>query len=103
VFISEDVTVGTQIFQARATDADRDGLAPVTYALTNTPPLSEFRINPNTGAITTLSTFDFETSSSQFVLTIVARDEDLRTSTPRTLTVRLVNANDLNPVFDLAV
>lgn len=95
--------MGTQIFQAQATDADRDGLAPVTYRLTNNPPPIEFRINPTTGAVTTLTTFDFETSSSQFTLTIEAVDEGGRTSAPETLTIRLVNANDLNPVFDLAV
>jgi len=101
VFISEDVSVGTQIFLAQATDQDRDGLAPVTYHLINEPPSSDFRINPTTGAVTTLTTFDFETSSSQFSLRIVAQDEDGRRSGVETLTVRLVNANDLNPVFDI--
>lgn len=68
VRISEDIPVGSAVLTVNATDADANGRAVVSFAFEI--PSFQFEINRNTGVITTLQSFDFELSSTQYSLRV---------------------------------
>lgn len=70
--IAEDIMPGTSFVTVTATDADSGNNGAVTYSLSGTDHTS-FRINPQTGEITTYASLDRE-SKDMYSMTVTATD-----------------------------
>lgn len=101
VFIMENSRIGTFIYQASAEDKDSGSFAHIEYAIVDDPSgLQKFRINENTGIITSRGTLDYEIKDS-YTLTLLAMDsaDASRKSTMR-LTISLTGVNEYIPRFE---
>ena len=101
VTISEDITQGSVVFDANATDADFGSDGEIRYSITDGNNDLKFYINSFTGQITTLSTLDRE---SQDAYHLIVEATDSPTSGQRktgTMTVHLSlsDVNDNTPTF----
>ncbi|KAF2360138.1 Cadherin, partial [Trinorchestia longiramus] len=104
VTLSESVPPGTSVLQVRASDADSDENARITYYLAETE--TQFSIDPETGVITTVERLkchrncpDASQCAKSCVFTVNARDHGSPHQDGRTyVTVNLQDANDHNPV-----
>lgn len=94
------------VMQVSAEDKDSDAFGKVIYSLSNST--KYFKIDPNSGVVSTSSPLDFEElKNPEIRLLVQARDNDVdlsnrRTSTA-TLLIRCLNVNDVPPVFDKKV
>ena len=61
--VSEDVSVGTSVYDVNASDQDGDSL---TYSLSGSG-VTHFTIDANTGIVTTTQSLDYEETTSYFV------------------------------------
>ena len=102
VSVFENVTVGTQIIQVVATDADVD-TSNITYQITvNYRPqgVPAFSINEFTGVIVTTTPIDREEDDViQLLVSAIDSGYVLRRSTTIPVIVELVDLNDSPPVF----
>ena len=100
--IAEDELTGTAVIQILATDADNGTNAEVTYSLLADNEV--FSIGSVSGLVTLARALDFE-QQSLYTLTVVASNSE--SSVPlvsfATLTVRVVEVNELAPRFSLSV
>ena len=101
VTISEDITQGSVVFDANATDADFGSDGEIRYSITDGNNDLKFYISSLTGQITTLSTLDRE---SQDAYHLIVEATDSATSGQRktgTMTVHLSlsDVNDNTPTF----
>ena len=97
-FIREDAPIGTRVTQCMAEDIDTvatEGQFPIIYSL-ETGNLF-FRINPDTGEITTAASLDRETDGA-FGLSVVATDL-AGLFARRQVVIRLIDINDNPPEF----
>ena len=102
VTVSEDVSVGSSVFQLTATDADPDDAGRVTYSLLSGDGLSVFSVGPTDGVLSTRRRLDRETKD-RYRLSLVAVDSGTPPrSTAVSLTVDVADANDHAPVFTAA-
>jgi hypothetical protein len=98
--VYESTSTGVSLVVVQATDSDigKNGL--VLYSITNGNGNSVFKINPNTGVISTQASLDRETTS-KYILRVTASDQ----GTPRrtavvTVVITVTDVNDNSPTFD---
>ncbi|XP_042323272.1 cadherin EGF LAG seven-pass G-type receptor 1 isoform X2 [Sceloporus undulatus] len=97
VSVSEDKPVGTSIVTIVATDEDTGENARITYVLEDSIP--QFRIDPDTGTITTLMELDYEDQAS-YTLAITAQDNGIPQKSDTTyVEILILDANDNVPRF----
>uniref|UniRef100_A0A8C3NK04 Uncharacterized protein n=1 Tax=Geospiza parvula TaxID=87175 RepID=A0A8C3NK04_GEOPR len=97
VSVSEDKPIGTSIVTISATDEDTGENARITYILDDNIP--QFRIDPDTGTITTLMELDYEDQAS-YTLAITAHDNGIPQKSDTTyVEILILDANDNAPRF----
>ncbi|XP_036762497.2 cadherin EGF LAG seven-pass G-type receptor 1 isoform X3 [Manis pentadactyla] len=97
VSVSEDRPVGTSIAIISATDEDTGENARITYVLED--PVPQFRIDPDTGTIYTMTELDYEDQAA-YTLAITARDNGIpQKSDTTSLEILILDANDNTPRF----
>ncbi|KAF7707587.1 cadherin EGF LAG seven-pass G-type receptor 1 isoform X2 [Silurus meridionalis] len=101
VLLSEDRPVGTTVVVISATDEDTGENARITYVMEDNVP--QFKINRDTGAITTQIEIDYEDQAS-YTLAIIARDNGIPQKSDTTyLEIIVLDANDNAPQFLRAI
>uniref|UniRef100_A0A667ZZJ2 Cadherin EGF LAG seven-pass G-type receptor 1 n=1 Tax=Myripristis murdjan TaxID=586833 RepID=A0A667ZZJ2_9TELE len=97
VMISEDRPVGSTVVVISATDEDTGENARITYVMEDNVP--QFKIDPDTGAITTQMEIDYEDQVS-YTLAIIARDNGIPQKSDTTyVEIMILDANDNAPQF----
>ncbi|CRK94042.1 CLUMA_CG007566, isoform A, partial [Clunio marinus] len=102
--ISEDTSVGSLIYNFTATDADTGSNSDIQYKLVKQVPSEHdtFAVDPLTGALTLLTTLDYEVIS-EYILIVTATDQSsnvsVRLSTSVTARIMIIDTNDNNPIF----
>ncbi|XP_075816371.1 cadherin EGF LAG seven-pass G-type receptor 1 isoform X1 [Microtus pennsylvanicus] len=97
VSVSEDRPVGTSIATISATDEDTGENARITYVLED--PVPQFRIDPDTGTIYTMTELDYEDQAA-YTLAITAQDNGIpQKSDTTSLEILILDANDNVPRF----
>ncbi len=94
---SEDRPIGSTVVVISATDEDTGENARITYIMEDNVP--QFKIDPDTGAITTQMELDYEDQAS-FTLAIIARDNGIPQKSDTTyVEIIVLDANDNAPQF----
>nr|XP_004650449.2 cadherin EGF LAG seven-pass G-type receptor 1 [Jaculus jaculus] len=97
VSVSEDRPAGTSIATISATDEDTGENARITYVLED--PVPQFRIDPDTGTIYTMTELDYEDQAA-YTLAITAQDNGIpQKSDTTSLEILILDANDNVPRF----
>ncbi|XP_073724829.1 cadherin EGF LAG seven-pass G-type receptor 1 [Misgurnus anguillicaudatus] len=97
VSVSEDRPVGSTVVVISATDEDTGENARITYVMEDNVP--QFKIDPDTGAITTQIEIDYEDQAS-YTLAIIARDNGIPQKSDTTyVEIIVLDANDNAPQF----
>uniref|UniRef100_A0AAR2M2I0 Cadherin EGF LAG seven-pass G-type receptor 1 n=2 Tax=Pygocentrus nattereri TaxID=42514 RepID=A0AAR2M2I0_PYGNA len=97
VLVSEDKPVGSTVVVISATDEDTGENARITYVMEDNVP--QFKIHPDTGAITTQIEIDYEDQAS-YTLAIIARDNGIPQKSDTTyVEIIVLDANDNAPQF----
>ncbi|XP_066525030.1 cadherin EGF LAG seven-pass G-type receptor 1 [Hoplias malabaricus] len=97
VLFSEDKPIGSTVVVISATDEDTGENARITYIMEDNVP--QFKIDPDTGAITTQMEIDYEDHAS-YTLAIIARDNGIPQKSDTTYVEIIVeDANDNIPQF----
>lgn len=104
VYISEDATVGSVVFNFTATDNDSGTNAEIKYNLSKptTPQKELFSIDSLTGSLTLLAPLDYE-ETKEFLLIVQATDQSSnvteRMTTSATARIMVTDVNDNAPSF----
>ncbi|XP_041442377.1 cadherin EGF LAG seven-pass G-type receptor 1 isoform X2 [Xenopus laevis] len=97
VSVSEDKPIGTSIVSISATDEDTGENARITYTMEDNIP--QFRIDPDTGTITTLIELDYEDQAS-YTIAVTAKDNGIPQKSDTTyVEILILDANDNMPQF----
>ncbi|XP_062852533.1 cadherin EGF LAG seven-pass G-type receptor 1 [Trichomycterus rosablanca] len=97
VLFSEDKPIGSTVVVISATDEDTGENARITYVMEDNVP--QFKIDPDTGAITTQVEIDYEDQAS-YTLAIIAHDNGIPQKSDTTYVEIIVeDANDNVPQF----
>ncbi|XP_062928641.1 cadherin EGF LAG seven-pass G-type receptor 1 isoform X2 [Mobula hypostoma] len=97
VSINEDKPIGTAVVVISASDEDTGENARITYVMEDNIP--QFKIDPDTGTITTQMELDYEDQAS-YTLAVTARDNGIPQKSDTTYVEILINdANDNKPQF----
>ncbi|XP_017285390.1 cadherin EGF LAG seven-pass G-type receptor 1 isoform X2 [Kryptolebias marmoratus] len=97
VTLCESDPVGSVVGVISATDEDTGENARITYAMEDNVP--EFKIDPDTGTITTQTEIDYEDQAS-YTLAIIARDNGIPQKSDTTyVEIIIEDANDNTPQF----
>ncbi|XP_022527058.2 cadherin EGF LAG seven-pass G-type receptor 1 isoform X3 [Astyanax mexicanus] len=97
VLLSEDKPIGSTVVVISATDEDTGENARITYVMEDNVP--QFKIDPDTGAITTQIEIDYEDHVA-YTLAIIARDNGIPQKSDITYVEIIVeDANDNAPQF----
>uniref|UniRef100_A0A3B3SA85 Cadherin EGF LAG seven-pass G-type receptor 1 n=1 Tax=Paramormyrops kingsleyae TaxID=1676925 RepID=A0A3B3SA85_9TELE len=97
VLVSEDKPVGSTVVVISATDEDTGENARITYIMEDNVP--QFKIDPDTGAITTQMEIDYENQAS-YTLVIAAHDNGIPQKSDTTyVEIIVIDANDNAPQF----
>ncbi|XP_035281502.1 cadherin EGF LAG seven-pass G-type receptor 1-like isoform X1 [Anguilla anguilla] len=97
VVINEDKPVGSTVVVISATDEDTGENARITYVMEDNVP--QFKIDPDSGAITTQMEIDYEDQAS-YTLAIIARDNGIPQKSDTTyVEIIVLDANDNAPQF----
>jgi len=101
VTITENKPIGTEVFQARARDADSGDNGYIGYSIVNADTIP-FTIDAFTGKITTKQVLDFESMARVYKLRVRASDwgSPYRRESEMVLTVKLKDINDNKPMFE---
>lgn len=101
VLLSEDRPVGSTVVVISATDEDTGENARITYVMEDNVP--QFKIDPDTGAITTQIEIDYEDQAS-YTLAIIAQDNGIPQKSDTTyVEIIVLDANDNAPQFLRAI
>ncbi|KAF4091142.1 hypothetical protein AMELA_G00033680 [Ameiurus melas] len=101
VLLSEDRPVGSTVVVISASDEDTGENARITYVMEDNVP--QFKIDPDTGAITTQIEIDYEHQAS-YTLAIIARDSGIPQKSDTTyVEIIVLDANDNAPQFLRAI
>ncbi|XP_055546785.1 protein dachsous [Wyeomyia smithii] len=104
VYISEDSTVGSIVFNFTATDADSGTNAELKYNLSKSSVSQKefFSIDSLTGSLTLLAPLDYE-ETKEFLLIVQATDQSSnvteRMTTSATARIMVTDVNDNSPAF----
>ena len=104
--IREDASSSTDVYQATANDADYGTDGDVQYSITGGNTAGYFKINSQTGIVSTAKTLDRETIPNGINLTIEATDLALvgfRKTSTMVLRIIITDYNDNSPVFNLPI
>ncbi|XP_007937285.2 protocadherin gamma-B1-like [Orycteropus afer afer] len=95
--LQENVPLGTSVLRVTATDQDEGANAEITYTFLSAPTSASllFRLNPNTGDITTNGTLDFE-QTRRYVLGVEAKDGGVHTAHCN-VQIEIIDENDNVP------
>ncbi|TRY59248.1 hypothetical protein DNTS_026386 [Danionella cerebrum] len=94
---SEDRPIGSTVVVISATDEDTGENARITYIMEDNVP--QFKIDPDSGAITTQMEIDYEDQAS-YTLAIIARDNGIPQKSDTTyVEIMVLDANDNIPQF----
>ncbi|XP_056311409.1 cadherin EGF LAG seven-pass G-type receptor 1 isoform X2 [Danio aesculapii] len=94
---SEDQPIGSTVVVISATDEDTGENARITYIMEDNVP--QFKIDPDSGAITTQMEIDYEDQAS-YTLAIIARDNGIPQKSDTTyVEIIILDANDNSPRF----
>ncbi|XP_043932407.1 cadherin EGF LAG seven-pass G-type receptor 2 isoform X2 [Protopterus annectens] len=97
VSVNEDRPIGTTVVVISATDEDTGENARITYFMEDSIP--QFKIDPDTGAVTTQMELDYEDQVS-YTLAITARDNGIPQKSDTTyLEILVSDVNDNSPHF----
>lgn len=97
VSVSEDKPIGTSIVTISATDEDTGENSRITYILEDS--ISQFRIDPDTGTITSLVELDYE-DKAVYSLAVTAKDNGIPQKSDTTyVEILVLDANDNMPQF----
>ncbi|KAM6985970.1 cadherin EGF LAG seven-pass G-type receptor 1 [Aplochiton taeniatus] len=97
VMVSEDRPVGSTVVVISAMDEDTGENARITYIMEDNVP--QFKIDPDSGAITTQMEIDYEDQAS-YTLAILARDNGIPQKSDTTyVEIIVLDANDNSPLF----
>uniref|UniRef100_A0A3B3ZJN6 Uncharacterized protein n=1 Tax=Periophthalmus magnuspinnatus TaxID=409849 RepID=A0A3B3ZJN6_9GOBI len=97
VMLSEDKPIGTTVMNITATDEDTGENARVTYMMEDNVP--QFKIDPDSGVITTQMEIDYEDQAS-YTLAIIAKDNGIPQKSGMThVDIIIQDANDNEPQF----
>ncbi|XP_076008243.1 cadherin EGF LAG seven-pass G-type receptor 1 isoform X2 [Genypterus blacodes] len=97
VLLSEDRPVGSTVVVISATDEDTGENARITYVMEDNVP--QFKMDPDTGAITTQMEIDYEDQAS-YTIAIIARDNGIPQKSDTTyVEIIILDANDNAPQF----
>jgi hypothetical protein len=97
VFVREDADVGSLVYVARATDGDTGRNGRLRYSIDGSR--SSFAVDNRTGSVTIARQLDYE-SSPLYTVMVTANDAgDPSLSAVMTLTVSLLDVNDMTPTF----
>uniref|UniRef100_A0A8D0AXG8 Cadherin EGF LAG seven-pass G-type receptor 1 n=1 Tax=Sander lucioperca TaxID=283035 RepID=A0A8D0AXG8_SANLU len=97
VMLSEEKPVGSTVVLISATDEDTGENARITYVMEDNVP--QFKIDSDTGAITTQMEIDYEDQAS-YTLAIIARDNGIPQKSDTTyVEIVILDANDNTPQF----
>uniref|UniRef100_A0AAQ6AC63 Cadherin EGF LAG seven-pass G-type receptor 1a n=1 Tax=Amphiprion ocellaris TaxID=80972 RepID=A0AAQ6AC63_AMPOC len=97
VMLSEEKPVGSTVVVISATDEDTGENARITYVMEDNVP--QFKIDPDSGAITTQMEIDYEDQAS-YTLAIIARDNGIPQKSDTTyVEIIILDANDNAPQF----
>nr|XP_055045624.1 cadherin EGF LAG seven-pass G-type receptor 1 isoform X3 [Misgurnus anguillicaudatus] len=95
--IMENQPIGSTVLVINATDEDTGENARITYIMEDNVP--QFKIDPNTGAITTQMEIDYEEQAS-YTLAITAHDNGIPQKSDTThVEILVLDANDNAPQF----
>lgn len=98
--ISEDAPIGTTVLVVEALDDDVGENARITYYMND---VAEFRIDPNTGVVTTVKPLDRE-SVAGYTLVVTAQDNGIPPlSDIVNIEVEVLDSNDNKPTFEQEV
>ncbi|XP_034019490.1 cadherin EGF LAG seven-pass G-type receptor 1 isoform X2 [Thalassophryne amazonica] len=96
-YLSEDQPVGSTVVVISAIDEDTGENARITYVMEDNVP--QFKIDPDTGTITTQMQVDYEDQAS-YTLAIIARDNGIPQKSDTTyVEIIILDANDNAPQF----
>uniref|UniRef100_H2MVT5 Cadherin EGF LAG seven-pass G-type receptor 1a n=1 Tax=Oryzias latipes TaxID=8090 RepID=H2MVT5_ORYLA len=97
VLVSEEKPVGSTVAMISATDEDTGENARITYIMEDNIP--QFKIDPDTGAITTQMEIDYEDHAS-YTIAIIAKDNGIPQKSDTTyVEIIIEDANDNAPQF----
>ncbi|KAG0421044.1 hypothetical protein HPB47_003051 [Ixodes persulcatus] len=96
-FVEESSPIGTTVFTARAMDADRGLYGKLNYTMAEGEGRDKFRIDRDTGVITTEVVFDYE-SKNRYYFTILATDAGGKYATVQ-VQVDVASKDEYPPVF----
>ncbi|XP_077449680.1 cadherin EGF LAG seven-pass G-type receptor 1 isoform X2 [Stigmatopora argus] len=97
VMLSEEQPVGSSVVTIIATDEDTGENSRITYIIEDSVP--QFKIDPDTGTITTQMEIDYEDQAS-FTLAIIAKDNGIPQKSDTTyVEIVILDANDNAPQF----
>ena len=101
VYIMENSRTGTFVYQAVATDEDSGNNAIINYAIMgDSAAQTKFKINGNTGIITSRGTLDYETKDSYSLILMALDGVDSSRKSTMKLTVNLIGVNEYIPRFE---
>ncbi|XP_076332831.1 LOW QUALITY PROTEIN: protein dachsous-like [Tachypleus tridentatus] len=100
--VPESIEEGTLIWNFSALDEDSGVNGQLKYAISHQSPMSIFKVDSNTGALTLTKKLDYE-SFPEFTIIITATDQakeiEKRLSTSATCKVIVEDENDNSPIF----
>ena len=94
---AEDLALGSVVIDIDATDADIDFNAMLTFTITSGNTAGHFRLDPDSGILTTLSQLDRETIASYELILEVT---DGANSATCTVSIEVSDINEHFPVYD---
>ena len=98
ISVREDVSTGSVIFTANASDADLGTNADITFTLSE--PSSQFFMNSTTGSLFLSSSLDFETLRHHTITLLAVDDGTPRLTGSATLTIAVQDVDDMSIVFE---
>ena len=98
--VSEAANISTFVIQVKASDKDTAANGRIKFTIVSGNSQTHFRIDAGTGNIFTNALLDFETIPEY---TLLVRAEDTTHSVEANVTIRLVNINDNDPIFNPAL
>lgn len=99
VRVPENSKVGTEFYNLTATDKDSDANSRLTYSIIGGDGKDLFRINPNTGLLSTNEIFDYELKSSYTLKVKVIDSGSPPLQSSISIVINVASVDEYSPVF----